>query len=176
MKIHIQKSSMHGKGIFATKDIAKGEVVFIIKGKKIKFLIDSKEQAEKAGMNWVGYSRNQWIDPIEHCVYFNHSCDPNSAIKGRLTFVAVRDIKKGEEITFDYSLNESDIFWRMKCRCGSKNCRKQIRSIQYLPSSLVKKRWQMIPKYFQDIYERFGREKFLTDREHKSSWIKFISA
>ncbi len=39
---------------------------------------------------------------------------------------ASQDIKKGEEITFDYSSTEADPYWKMKCKCGSFNCRKII--------------------------------------------------
>ena len=83
MKIYIGKSKLHGKGLLASRDIKRGETVFTIKGKKVKFLIDSEKQAKIAGLNWVGVGKNEWIDPINHCVFFNHSCNPNSAIKGR---------------------------------------------------------------------------------------------
>ena len=42
MKIYIEKSKLHGKGIFARRDIKKGETVFVMKGNKIKFLINNK--------------------------------------------------------------------------------------------------------------------------------------
>ncbi|KAI8062552.1 hypothetical protein BC940DRAFT_370146 [Gongronella butleri] len=72
--------------------------------------------------------------------YFNHSCDPNLACYGvfydsgdvqfhRLAFFAIRDIKKGEELTFDY-LGPGDRNVSLKgkklsinCLCGTKACR-----------------------------------------------------
>jgi len=107
MKIYIDKSKLHGKGLFANKNIKKGEIVFIIKGKEKKFLINNKKQAEIAGLNWVGVGKNLWIDPDKYCIYFNHSCHPNTYLKGKVTVVAKKDIKPGEEISFDYSFNES---------------------------------------------------------------------
>src|SRR3989344_3628683 len=126
MKIYIGKSKLHGKGLLASRDIKRGETVFTIKGKKVKFLIDSEKQAKIAGLNWIGWGKNVWIYPVNYGLYFNHSCNPNSAIKGKVTVVALRNIEKDEEVTFDYSLNEADIFWHIKCNCGSKNCRKII--------------------------------------------------
>ena len=139
-KIYIGKSKLHGKGLFASRNIKRGEVIFFVKGKKIKFFITDEKRAKVAGLNWVGVGKNEWINPEkEYSVYFNHSCNPNSAIKGRVTVVALRNIEKEEEITFDYSTTEGDIFWSMKCHCEEPNCRKTIRSIQFLPLKVFKK-------------------------------------
>jgi len=65
----------------------------------------------------------------------NHSCDPNCVISGRSIF-AERDIRRGEELTFDYS---TDVDWpgySMVCRCGSLNCRGVIRAYRFLPKGL----------------------------------------
>ena len=63
MKIHIGKSKLHGKGILASRDIKKRETIFIIKGKKVKFLINNKKQAKLAGWDWIGWGKNEWINP-----------------------------------------------------------------------------------------------------------------
>ena len=174
MKIYIGKSKLHGKGLLVSRNIKKGEVVFIIKGKKVNFLINNKKQAKIAGLNWVGVGKNEWIDPINHCVFFNHSCNPNSAIKGRVVVVAIRNIKKGEEITFDYSLNEADIFWHIKCHCGSKNCRKVIKSIQFLPQETFTKYISYIPKYYKRVFAKFNVSNFKNLKELRTEWIDFI--
>jgi len=67
--------------------------------------------------------------------YINHSCSPNCVISGS-SILARRDIKRGEELTFDYS---TDVDWpgfAMKCRCGSLNCRGTIRAYRFLPKEL----------------------------------------
>ena len=46
--------------------------------------------------------------------------------KSEKDYVAKRDIKKGEEVGEDYAEDETPGF-RMKCNCGSKNCRGLIR-------------------------------------------------
>lgn len=174
MKIYIAKSRLDGKGIFALRNIKKGETVFVIKGNKLKFLINNKKQAQIAGLNWVGYGKNEWINPLKHCIFFNHSCNPNAGIKGHVKFVAIRNIKKGEEVLFDYSLNEADIFWNIKCNCKSTNCRKIIRSIQFLPVQTFNKYKEYIPKYFQKVYKKFNTSNFDNLKELKNAWVNFI--
>ena len=54
--------------------------------------------------------------------YVNHSFNPNIAEKERIAY-ALRDIKKGEEITIDYD-NIAYFEKPFKCHCSSKNCRR----------------------------------------------------
>ncbi|XP_055850038.1 histone-lysine N-methyltransferase Su(var)3-9 isoform X1 [Episyrphus balteatus] len=76
--------------------------------------------------------------------FINHSCDPNLAVfpawincldinMPRLAFFAIKPIKAGEELTFDYICrdHESDLKYenlseaeKVACRCGAENCRK----------------------------------------------------
>ncbi|MFA7315506.1 MAG: SET domain-containing methyltransferase [Candidatus Paceibacterota bacterium] len=174
MKIQIGKSKLHGKGLIASRDIKTGEILFIIKGKILSFLINNKAQAKIAGFNWIGLKKNVWIDPINYGLYLNHSCDPNSAIKGKVTVVAIRPIKAGEEITTDYSLTEADIFWHIKCSCGSKNCRKIIKSIQFLPDKTFQKYANHIPDFFKRIFKRFKISKFQNINELENRWVNYI--
>lgn len=55
--------------------------------------------------------------------YLNHSCAGNVGFDHHGDFVAIRDIKKGVELTYDYGLAESNPKFRMHCKCGGKNCR-----------------------------------------------------
>ena len=105
----------------------------------------------------MGIDRKTWIYPIGIDMYVNHSCDPNTGIKGKVTFVALRNIKKDEEITFDYSISE-DSLWEMPCNCGAKNCRKIVGGIKTLPEKTYKKYLPYIPKYFQKVYEKANKK------------------
>ena len=152
-KIYFGKSDIHGNGIFAKKSIRKGEIVFIAKGKMEKLYLNTKNLA-MSNPDMIGVDKNIWLDPsLLWGAYINHSCDPNAGIKGRVTFVALKNIKRGEEITFDYSISE-DSAWEMKCNCGSKNCRKIIRSIKFLPKKTFRKYMPYIPTYFQKVYRK----------------------
>lgn len=63
----------------------------------------------------------------------------------------MRDIKAGEEITFDYVMcvTENKPFWKMKCLCGSKNCRGIIKDSDWKIKELQKK----YKGYFQPYIE-----------------------
>lgn len=58
--------------------------------------------------------------------YFNHSCEGNCGFNDIGNFVAIRDIEKGEEVTSDYGLAESNPAFIMQCTCGSTFCRNTI--------------------------------------------------
>ncbi len=56
--------------------------------------------------------------------FINHSCGPNTylrVMKDRVEFYALRDIKKGEELSCDYG--ETHHEGKLPCKCGAKNCR-----------------------------------------------------
>lgn len=150
-KCYIGKSNIHGKGIIAACDLNKDEKLFHIKGKIIDFVVKNKKDA-LSGPLMIGYGKNKWIDPDDFSKYLNHSCNPSCGIKGRITLIAMRNIKKGEEITIDYSITEMEPLWEMKCKCGAKQCRKIIKSVQFLPLNLFKKYNSYIPTLFSKYY------------------------
>ncbi|MEK7140373.1 MAG: SET domain-containing protein-lysine N-methyltransferase [Patescibacteria group bacterium] len=155
MNVFVSKSKLHGKGIFALKDIKKGQFIQHIKG-NIKIFIPSNKKESISYPNWVGVGKNKWIDPKYPNLYLNHSCNPIAGIKGKVIMVALRDIKKGEEITIDYSIIEGDDRWEMRCHCGARNCRKIIRSVQFLPKRQYQKYLPWVPTYFQKLHDTYN--------------------
>ena len=154
-KIYISKSRIDGKGIFAMEDIHKGERIQYIKGKLVKHIIKNKDESE-AIRNWIGVSKIFWMNtkgtPFR---YINHSCDPNAAITGTKTVVALRDIHADEEIAIDYSMSDVDLYWEgIHCHCVAKNCRKEIRTIYTVPPEVFKKHMPYVSRYFQRVYLR----------------------
>jgi len=55
--------------------------------------------------------------------YLNHSCEGNCGFDENGDFTAIRDIRKGEEISYDYGLGDSNPGFSMPCACGSASCR-----------------------------------------------------
>ena len=143
-KVYIKKSNIHGNGIFAKKNIKRGECVSLIKGRIVNHIVVDKKTSS-AGPNWIGLGRYKWIVP-DMFNNINHSCDPNAGIRGSRTLVALKDIKKDELWTLS-----------RRCRCGSKKCRRMIKSIQFLPGSAFNRYLPYIPKYFQKVYIRYHR-------------------
>jgi len=54
-------------------------------------------------------------------MHLNHSCEPNLGLQGQIVFLALRDIRADEEVTFDYAMTD-DAAYEMKCRCGTPSC------------------------------------------------------
>jgi uncharacterized protein len=119
----LKKSAIDKQGVFAAKDFKKGEVVMAWHPKKIL----TKEEADKlpySEKHFVSnYSEGQYILQNEPERFVNHSCNPSTKVKG-MADTAARNIKKGEEITSDYS--DGGLMIHFNCTCGSKNCRKYI--------------------------------------------------
>lgn len=71
------------------------------------------------------------VHEIQVSDYINHSCDPNCGFQGQIRLVTMRDIEKGEEITFDYAmvLSQSEhtlSAYELDCKCARANCRGKI--------------------------------------------------
>jgi len=129
-KATISKSATHGRGLFATKPIQKGEIIGIKGG----HIIDRKTLASIEDIvrdSELQITDNFYLAPLRNeernnvMMYLNHSCSPNIGVEGSIVFVAMRDIKVGEELTIDYVMID-DASYKMSCKCESKNCRKII--------------------------------------------------
>lgn len=158
-KTYIATSKIAGKGCFANQNIKKDEIIFIAKGVKKK---DSYDPNYEYGSHWMAIGKYKWLSPLRsNSLWFiNHSCEPNAGLKRKINIVAMKNIKKGKEITLDYSTTEDDPYWKMKCSCGNKNCRKIIRNIHFLPENFLKKYKSYIPKWLQKSYIK-NRQKVL---------------
>ncbi len=149
--IYVCASKIEGFGMNIGEPAKKGEVISQIKG-EMKFKINKNKRDALAHPNWVGVAENQWIDPTKPYKFLNHSCNPSAGIKGRLSLVALHNMKEGEEITIDYSTIEGDPLWEMKCACGEKNCRKIIRSIHSMPKKQFERYLPYVSTYFKRLY------------------------
>ena len=131
-KVYVSKTKYTDKGLFARTNLKKDEIIFIIKGSLAKVL--SPPEVFEEGQNWIGIGEDKWISPSDNSLarYINHSCSPNAGRRGLVTVVALKDIKKFEQVTIDYSITEGSPHWKMTCRCGHPRCRKIIRGIQFL--------------------------------------------
>jgi hypothetical protein len=159
-KFKLLKSSIDGMGLTVRDSYKKGEFIDYIHGDKV-VIKKFTPALTKIGWNWIGTSRFTWINTDQSPFrYINHSCDPNVAIRGERTVYALRNISPGEEITMDYSLTECQDEWMIpKCRCGSSNCRRVIRAIQYLDKKTFIQKQAIIPKRFREIFINSVKEK-----------------
>lgn len=127
--VTVNKSSIHGLGLFASNMIEKDEVVAILGGTT---LTDYEvEEKMKDGERYDGVvldrNLNLSISPKDWPgIYGNHSCDPNLRMKDAVTVVARRDVRPNEELTTDYAIYTISSNWSMRCGCASGSCRKVI--------------------------------------------------
>lgn len=132
----IIKESKTGQGSFAPRDIKKGEIILQSSGesytdKEIDNLIDADKMRPDDPLQ-IG--DDEWLELNKESYIVNHSCDPNAGLRKKGELFALRDIKEGEEITYDYSATVpigND--WTMDCFCGSEKCRKVIGNITSIP-------------------------------------------
>lgn len=154
-KWYIKNSLIHGRGVFANIPFKKGDLIDYLSGPLIKIKeSEANNIFPHSSQNWIGVGVNRWIDPELPFVSINHSCEPNVGIQGVRSFRALKNISKDEELVFDYAISEVDLLWRMTCSCSSPKCRKEVRSIQYLPIKIINSYLPYIPTAFLRIYEK----------------------
>ena len=154
-KIDIRDSTIHGKGMFAKTAISSGEVVFIKGGH-----ILSKNQFFSSGTinSYLPIDDNYYIaatsseEEATVKLYNNHSCDPNCGLRGEITFVAIRDIFPGEELTCDYAFIDNEDY-EFECNCQSVNCRHRITGRDWMLPELQKK--------YKNYFATYLQKKFL---------------
>lgn len=119
INIIIEKSKIRGLGKFAAHDFKSGEVVIMWSTHQqlTKEEVDILPKKEKQNISYI--DEKYILVPPEGRI--NHSCNPNVYLSN-FCYLAKRNIKEGEEITTDYR-KESESGFKMKCSCGSKNCR-----------------------------------------------------
>ncbi len=132
----VRSSSIHNRGIFARQDIPKDAPIIEYFGEKI-----TKAESQRRGDALAARSKktggaavyiftlNKRYDldggkGSNPARYINHSCAPNCEayiIRGRIWIYSLREIKEGEELTYNYGF-DVDTWDDHPCRCGSERC------------------------------------------------------
>ena len=131
MRIYkIKKSKIDKNGLYANHDIKKGTRIIEYKGKIItskQSEVNPKYDNSKA-IYLFNINKKYDLDgdfKFNTARLINHSCDPNCEVLGtglKIWIYAMKDIKKGEELSYDYGFSFDKDFRQYPCRCGSKNC------------------------------------------------------
>jgi SET domain-containing protein len=136
--VEARQSSIHGRGVYAAAPIRKGTRIIEYVGERISHA-EADRRYEVKGPDdghtflFIASSRtviDAGVDGNE-ARFINHSCHPNceTVIEGSRVFIdAIRDIKAGEELGYDYQLtwestDEPEELALYACRCGAKKCR-----------------------------------------------------
>ena len=134
----VRRSPIHGRGVFATVDIPKGERVIEYKARKITWAQADRWYADddsKPSHTFLFTLDDKYVldgnKDANSARWINHSCNPNcesDIVDGRIWIESLRNIKAGEELNYDYNITLETPHTpaekrRWGCRCGSKNCR-----------------------------------------------------
>jgi SET domain-containing protein len=141
----IKRSKISGCGVFATQQIKKGRRIHIMRGKRmtIRAMFRAVDGGLEDSADPLFIGDDLYLDLDELSRSFNHSCNPNAYIRGKCTLVALKNIRVGEEITYDYSTTMVDgdrikslghPVWSCRCKCGARNCVGRIDQFQRLPA------------------------------------------
>lgn len=93
--------------------------------------------------------------------YFNHSCEPNLGFNSEGDFVALRDIRKGVELAYDYGLAESNPKFKMVCHCGSKACRKIITGEDWKDYDFAKRNYPFMLPTLRAFWESVEKRRLV---------------
>ena len=139
--IYVKDTGVYGKSLFAKRDFKKDEVVFVASGPITK----------QDSYYTIPISNDLYIEPREPegniSQFICHSCEPTVGVKQRSIFVAMKDIKKDEEITTDYAMivprfpeeYKGNLWPGWVCKCGRPNCRGKVLGYLDLPEKDKKK-------------------------------------
>jgi hypothetical protein len=137
-RIQVRRSGVHGKGVFALQDIAEGETLIEYVGEIISWdEAQDRHPHDPKDPNHTFYfhvNEDKVIDALHggnSSRWINHSCDPNCEAdeeNERIFIKALRNIKAGEELNYDYGLIIDEPYTKKlkaeyPCWCGAKNCR-----------------------------------------------------
>jgi SET domain-containing protein len=147
-KLVVKKSAISGKGVFTKEPIVEGDII-----------IDAElEIVEKTDKFTIQINNRERLRGNLINNYLNHSCQPNIRVqlfprnKPRITFIALRNIKTGEEICRDYNTTEWDLDEKFMCNCRKTGCLKEICGARYLTKKQQEKIFEITSPF---IFAKF---------------------
>lgn len=125
--VRIAKSKIHGRGLYALKNIPARRKIGSMAGE----IITKKAARKKAKLNesisivelWNGKALDASTTNNELC-FINHCCQPNTYMRtfgNHVEFYALRSIQPDEELTCNYGPTHHD--GKRKCSCGAEGCK-----------------------------------------------------
>jgi len=160
-KTAVQESAIHGRGLFAIAPIARDEIV-AVKGGHIISRAVFRQLEPRLGVAEIQIGDDLFICPVTEeeregsMIFSNHSCEPNIGVRGQITFVAMRDIAAGEELTHDWAMTDDDDS-STACRCGAVNCRGTITGKDWQIAELQERYRAYFSSYLEQKIARGAR-------------------
>lgn len=124
--LEVRQSAIHGTGGYARRDIPSGTRLIEYVGERISK--DESSRRCEADNEYIFTIDEQWdLDgkvAWNPARFINHSCAPNCEAEwdeARIYINTLRDIKQGEELTFNYNYDLED-YQEHVCQCGTPAC------------------------------------------------------
>jgi len=127
-EISIREAENRGYGLYASRNFRRGELVVSGNALEITNVPDA---------HTIQTDRNRHVRMDLPARFVNHSCGMTANIgarpnvKGAYDFFALRTIRTGQELLFDYETTEYEISADFECKCGSTECRGRLRGFKY---------------------------------------------
>lgn len=147
-----------GQGMFAVEAVTAGELLVVWGGElRTSDQINSLQDGNNCHGLQVDEGVYLWsIRDGDAGDYVNHSCDPNAWVSGQISLLARRDIRAGEEITFDYATTDASDYDTFECHCGSALCRGMVTGQDWQRADLQERYQGHFSAYIQRRLDRFG--------------------
>lgn len=131
MDVRVAPSKIAGTGCYAARDFKKGERIGEYTGKLTTWEDSQLEHYNESTTYLFDVGDDMIIDATDAdnpLKYINHSCEPNCASqqRGKRIYIrAIRNIKAGEELSYEYNLvlGEGEDPALHACNCGMPSCR-----------------------------------------------------
>lgn len=141
-----------GCGVFAREQMQKGELICFWGGRVVA--ADELDPAiSHFNQRVLQIDEGLYLEtpePLEPADCFNHSCEPNLGFTGQIGLIAMREIKAGEELCFDYAMCDGSPYDEFDCTCGTKNCRRRVSGNDWKNPAL----WEKYNGYFSPYLAR----------------------
>lgn len=158
--IFVMPTKQKGLGVFTGTAVRKGDVIGIAAGGRIvpahkipnlhATIGDFTHQIHE-DFHWAPVDELE-IDTLDR---MNHSCEPNVGIIGDMTFVALRDTEKDEELCWDYAMSEFGEY-EFPCLCETSLCRGKLTGNDW-------RRLDVRLRYYPDYFTTVLRRKIAED-------------
>jgi len=127
MSLSVRRSKIHNAGCYTKAAIKKGTQIVEYTGPRLTVAEANKKYRKAVRTYLFGLDDEKHvIDGEGIAAFINHSCAPNcepDEIGGRVYIFALRNIKAGEELTYDYNLYDGELNDESICHCKARNCR-----------------------------------------------------
>ncbi|GGX74028.1 hypothetical protein GCM10011309_25200 [Litorimonas cladophorae] len=133
--LEVRENGAMGLAVFATDEIKAGERIAVFEG-EIYHAKDALSLPNIMRDHAIQTSETTYVfgyQGLAHCLC--HSCDPNCGIRNLAEIFAVRDIAKGEQLTWDYRCSENSTWVLDKCLCGTDACTGKVGNFDSLSES-----------------------------------------